>query len=366
MPSRLTPRSFPTVRLAVGRLHACSLLALGSLSQTTPAAHAQPDPGPAADTVTVTIVVFDEMETVPVEGVVVTLTPADVPVATQGPWVTDVEGRAVMEGLARGRYHIGLLHKDYQRLEGTFAVDRGGDFSLLLSPRVRTEEGLITGISGVVRDGITGAPVSDVVVRTEGRVAHSTKEGRFTLAGLSAGSHEVVFSHLGYQQRATRVLVHANRVTVFDVDLAVEAIELDPIEVTVARMDQDLENAGFYDRQKMGWGDYVDRRDLDERNYFEITDALWRFPGVRIQSDPSSPGTRYLVLRTMGGACYPTVYIDGVMIGNGRGPSRMNDIVDPMSVAGIEMYRRTAGIPAQYMGTNTSCGVVLIWLRRGG
>ncbi len=97
-----------------------------------------------------------------------------------------------------------------------------------------------------------------------------------------------------------------------------------------------------------------------------ITDALMRLPGVQTVMDPQVPSRQFLAFRKMGASCFPAVYLDGIMIGNGRGPAEINDILNPMVVAGIEVYRRTGGMPPQYWGTGSSCGVVLIWLRRGG
>ena len=101
-------------------------------------------------------------------------------------------------------------------------------------------------------------------------------------------------------------------------------------------------------------------------NPIQLTSALTRFPGVTTLPDPRMPGRGFLALRRMGTTCIPTVYLDGVRIGGGRDPAGIDDIVNPGVVAGVEVYRNTAGIPPQYWGTGSSCGVVLIWLRRGG
>ncbi len=50
--------------------------------------------------------------------------------------------------------------------------------------------------------------------------------------------------------------------------------------------------------------------------------------------------------------------------GGGSEPAKINDILDPIAVAGIEVYRGSAGMPPQYWGTGSFRGVVLIWVRR--
>ena len=225
---------------------------------------------------------------------------------------------------------------------------------------------MITGIVGVVTDQVSGQPVSDVVVNVDGvgRVATTDEDGRFSLSELVPGRHDVVFTHLGYRQRSVSIEVEAAHVVKLHVELAVDAIALDPIEVTVDRLDRNLQGVGFYQREEDGWGDFLDREDLEFWNPVELTSALTRFPGVTTVPDPRMPSRGYLALRRMGTTCIPTVYLDGVRIGGGRDPAWIDDIVNPGVVAGVEVYRNTAGIPPQYWGTDSSCGVVLIWLRR--
>lgn len=281
-------------------------------------------------------------------------------------FVTDAQGQFVFDEVPRGVYEISLVHKGYERLEGNLTIDQPGAFRLAMTPTDGPDAGLMTGIVGVVTDQVSGEPVSDVVVNVPGagRTTRTGVEGRFSIGDLVPGRHEIRFSHLGYAERSESIDVQMGRVTRVRVVLDVNAIALNPIEVTVDRRDVTLEERGFYQREEDGWGHFVDREDLEARNPIELTDALTRFVGVRIVSNPSSPGQRHLRLRNMGDECSPEIYIDGVRM-VGRGGYSINDMVDPSVVAGIELYRGVAGIPPQYWGTGSSCGVVLIWLRRG-
>lgn len=282
-------------------------------------------------------------------------------------FVTDAEGRFVIAGVRRGVYALRLIHQDYRRLDGDLTIDRPGEFSLGMTPVEGPGEGMMTGIVGVVIDHVSGKPVSEVVVNVPGagQVTVTDADGRFSLPDLLPGRHEVAFSHLGYQPRSELIEVRAGHATKVQVVLPVDAIALEPIEVTVDRRDRNLDRVGFYQREEDGWGEFVDREDIETWNPIDLTGALIRFPGVAIVSSARSPIDRRLRFRRGRGVCSPTVYLDGVMLTGLRAFS-INDIVDPMSVAGIEMYRGVAGIPVQYSGLGTDCGVVLIWLRRGG
>lgn len=312
--------------------------------------------------VTVTGTVVSDASGRPVGSVVVVLEALGLTV------VTDVEGRFVLDGVPRGVYEIRLIHQDYQRLEGDLTIDRPGEFVLGLTPIEDPGNGMLTGIVGVVIDQASGNPVPGVVVNVaaSGRVATTDDNGRFSLPELIPGRHDVVFSHLGYRERSESIAVEQDRVARLQIALAVDAIALDPIEVTVDRRDRNLQSVGFYQREEDGWGDFLDREYIENWNPTEITRALTRFPGVAILPDPAMPSRGFLAFRRMGTLCIPTVYLDGIRIGDDREPAGIDDIVDPSAVAGVEVYRNTAGIPPQYSGTDSSCGVVLIWLRRGG
>ena len=287
-----------------------------------------------------------------------------------GDWTTVLEtdemGQFRLDAMPVGTYSIALGHSDYAPLEGEMTIDRAGEFFMAMTP-LNLDRETMTGIVGVVRDMASGRPVPDVVVNVPslGRVATSDSQGRFRLAEMVPGSHEVVFAHLAHRQRVDTVTVVGGRVSRLDVGLAVEAIELTPIEVTVERQDVALQEVGFYQREEDGWGEFLDRENIEMWNPMDLTDALIRFTGVKISHDQSMPSRRYLLFRRAGAECFPAVYLDGIrMHGGGREPAYINDIIDPIAVAGVEMYRGTAGIPPQYWGTGSSCGVVLIWSRR--
>ena len=307
-------------------------------------------------TVTVTGTVVSEATGEPIAGVIVLAERLGLTL------MSDAQGRFVFAEVPRGVYEVELIHKDHERLQGDLRIDQPGTFLLAMVPTDGPDAGLMTGVVGVVTDQVSGDPISEVVVNVPraGRTARTGAQGRFSLGDLPPGRHEIRFSHLGYAVRSESIDVRMGRVVNVRVALDVNAIALNPIEVTVDRRDEVLDDRGFYQREEDGWGYFVDREDLETA--IELTDALDRFPGVRVVADPDSPGQRHLRLRNFGRECVPTIYIDGVRMTGLAGYS-INDMIDPTVIAGVEMYRGVAGRPAQYWGS--SCGVVLVWLRQG-
>ena len=47
-------------------------------------------------------------------------------------------------------------------------------------------------------------------------------------------------------------------------------------------------------------------------------------------------------------------------------PAFIDGLSKPFNLAGIEIYRSPAEIPAQYGGPQSRCGVIVMWNRRGG
>ena len=45
---------------------------------------------------------------------------------------------------------------------------------------------------------------------------------------------------------------------------------------------------------------------------------------------------------------------------------RIDDMVLPSSVEGIEIYRGLSTVPPEFLNPDAECGVIAIWTRRGG
>jgi hypothetical protein len=98
--------------------------------------------------------------------------------------------------------------------------------------------------------------------------------------------------------------------------------------------------------------------------------ALRERDGFEVVGGPATSGSilnrRY--------SCPPLVYIDGVLVthtsfsGKGVGEAAGEaaaaiDMVHPLDVAGIEIYRGPAQTPGEFGGSNARCGVIVVWTR---
>jgi len=177
------------------------------------------------------------------------------------------------------------------------------------------------------------------------------------------------------------------------------AVALDPVEVSAEATERYLSLTGFYERQRANFGHFITREDIERRAGSRVTDVLSAVPGVRLVPTGDPFGKLTIQMRgsqlSHGGICRPRIFVDGVIYNRGdsrlRGvddwgnPERtleddvtaplpmevvepgIDEIVHPSNIAGMEVYRSGAQVPAKFGGSSvqTQCGVIAIWTRVG-
>lgn len=316
-------------------------------------AHAQERSDP--DRVTITGRVLDEVTRSPVEGVRVYFVELDLIVHTDG------AGEFEVKDMRRGDYQLELTRQGYRSTAGDFLVDRGGAFVVLLTP-VNSDGDVLAGrFVGRVTDGESDEPLSGVAVRlNKVRMDGITNDaGRFAMPAVPPGRYAVEFASLGYATRVDTVDIVAGQTTDAQVRLALDPLDIEPIEVTVEARELILEEVGFYQRRSRGFGQFIDRAVIEDLGPHKITDLFAGLPGVSLVFVP--PTGQAVLLRQR---CLPTIVLDGQVMDPvpGHQVVLIDDYVSPDVVAGIEIFASSAGVPIQYRGD--SCGVILIWTRR--
>jgi len=227
-------------------------------------------------------------------------------------------------------------------------------------------------VNGVVSDSLSGQPLSDALVRAEGTSVSSRSglRGRFTLAGLSETTVNLVVTRIGYR-RATR------SVTVGDTNVAIQlsrtALRLDELVVTGQAGNTEMRALG----NDVGILDMTAAQEATPSN--TVLEALSAaVPGLQIQRASGQLGTggvtRIRGVSSLSLSSEPIIFIDGVRADNAAGsnaigfqgggdtPSRINDI-DPDDIASIQVLKGPSA--ATLYGTEASNGVIQILTRRG-
>jgi len=329
-----------------------------------------PGPGgaqerPLVERVTVTGRVVNALTRLPIAGVLVELLEVDMALRTDERGVFELTNAPV------GTYELRLSAPGYQTSQGAFAIVQAGSFTVSLRPLGGGEMIQPGRLVGAVREAGTERPIPAVRVRipTFFLDGLTGDDGRFSFAEVPPGRHEVEFANLGYAIRRDTIEVASGKTSDVEVALSVDPVEVEPITVTVERREQVLEQRGFYERRRVSvGGHFIDREAIEDQAPVEMVDIFRRIPGAEVRlADPANPMTRAIILRGGRGelrACYPSVYLDGLLVHRAsEGPAMLNYIVDPDKVAGVEIYQGGATMPVQYGGTMGGCGAIVIWTR---
>lgn len=234
-------------------------------------------------------------------------------------------------------------------------------------------------ILGRTLDFMNEAPVVGAEVELVGergnRVATATSgpDGVFRFSDVAPGTYRLSARSLGYREVATPTFEAAPGITTdLILWMGVDAVPLAPLEVVAGRgggvrsMNPLL--AAFQERAatRRYRGTYIMADEIRDRSPQRVTDLLATLGSLTV--------TQEVILnnRTW---CAPTVYLDGHRIYRHEpGPEgEGGDVafiainsISPHEIEGIEFYAGAGSLPHEFAGPSAGCGVVAIWLRRGG
>ena len=236
-------------------------------------------------------------------------------------------------------------------------------------------------VRGKVLDAVSGEPVAQVAlaaVGADGKVEGRTRtggDGAFYLQFGTAVSVRLRAERAGYRPTLTEPVPVAPSETVYvEVRVSAAPLQIEPLRVT-ARVEPPrrrfLEQNGFYQREREGFGAFVRREEIERHASSSMAQVLQRVRGMGIHFLGSR---QYAYLLRNGpprfvnvvrgppqNACIPRVYLDGSRV-TYDAQNDINSIVSPDQVEAIEVYN-TAGAPVEYVGGNSACGTILIWTR---
>jgi TonB-linked SusC/RagA family outer membrane protein len=242
--------------------------------------------------------------------------------------------------------------------------------ALLVVPQLEAQQNL----TGMVRDQRNGQPLSavQVFVAGSGLGALSLQNGRYLLANVPVGTHQVTAQRIGFTPVTQSVTVTAGQTAVLDFTLAEEALGLSEIIVTGT--------PGGTQRRAIGNSVVsVDASDVAENAVIPNLSALLqgRTAGVLMSNAGGAIGTGAdISIRGYGSfsreRAQPLLYVDGVRVNNdasvgpnlagGRQGNVLNDF-DPDDIESIEIIKGPAA--ATLYGSEASAGVIQIITKRG-
>jgi TonB-linked SusC/RagA family outer membrane protein len=198
-----------------------------------------------------------------------------------------------------------------------------------------------------------GSPVADAAVTVQGTAlsARTGPDGRYTLAGVPAGTHTVRAAQLGLATASISVTVAAGQTATGNFSLGAQILLLDSVVAV-----------GYTTQRRATVSDAVSEvsaEQIQDRQVATVEEALrGRVAGVNIVST-GEPGRESQVIvrgqNFLGGAA-PLYVVDGMY-------TRQNPNLNPRDIESIQVLK-DASAAAQY-GAQSANGVIVITTRRG-
>jgi hypothetical protein len=211
-------------------------------------------------------------------------------------------------------------------------------------------------IDGAVTDTAL-APVPGALVSIDGtQLSVSTsRDGRFRIVSLPAGSYLLRIRKLGYAPVDLPVDVAPGDTARPAVILAAFTPLLDPLRTTApaGRI------AEFEQRRALGKGQFLTEEDIRARNPVYVDGLLRTLRGVALDPSGKAMNARFGASRN----CYMAVIVDDVVRpATGLGST----FLSPSEIAGIEVYVDIGSVPMKYSSmSGAACGVIVVWTKRG-
>ena len=211
-------------------------------------------------------------------------------------------------------------------------------------------------IGGTTVDAQTGQPIvgATVSIPTLSRTVISDDSGRFRHASLEPGSYVVQVHAVGYIPSARNFDLARDQAIsqIFQLTTALPILPEVVVHGRGASVGRRFED--FDRRRASRRGQFLTRAEIESRNAVNLSDLLQRMRGIRTEC-VGFTCTVETVRSTHG--CPPAYFVDG-RLSTTFGPST------PVSdIQGIEVYLGPSETPAEYLGSNSACGVIGIWTK---
>jgi hypothetical protein len=217
---------------------------------------------------------------------------------------------------------------------------------------------------GHLIDAETRAPIDAAAIQLVGRdsasvdAATTDSAGYFQVAAAESGNYRLIARRIGYPATTSDPLRLADGDTLqVEFRISAGAVLLDPVVVTGRRRRPPPDIEQFYQRaERKIFGTFMTREEIEQAHAVRVSDLLRRIPGVQLVP------VRYGVTGVRIRGCAPMLIVDGIQA---RFEPSIDNLVVPMELEGLEVYRSPSHVPVQYGGLRGSCGAIMVWTKRG-
>ncbi|MDE3173576.1 MAG: carboxypeptidase regulatory-like domain-containing protein, partial [Gemmatimonadota bacterium] len=206
--------------------------------------------------------------------------------------------------------------------------------------------------------GTSGAPVAGARVQLEGTLhsVNTSPDGSFVLDSLPSGSQVVRAMYIGFTPVEQAVELSARDTTQVTLQMQTQVATL-PTVVTQAQQQSGLDAVGFTQRQKSGFGYFLDTKTIDRMQPTRFTDALAAIPGIHVTQ--SGYDVSITDNRDPMGGCVKFV-VDGSPW-ESLTPGDVNSFIQGQDLGAIEVYHGSETPPQFQFPGQTGCSVIVAW-----
>jgi hypothetical protein len=215
-------------------------------------------------------------------------------------------------------------------------------------------------ISGQIVDQQSRAPVLGATVNLIGTHFRTATDsgGRFSQSGLGAGTYIIEVRAIGYGVTSWVLRLSEGETVDYVFEVVPINVQLDPVVVEAQPSYFQRRMQEFEERREAGRGIFITEDQIAASGAATMADVLRGIPGVRLNCRSGICNVQ--MTRSAHGVCNADWVVDGV-------PASMSSTphMPVVGVVAVEIYRNPNEVPADFLKSDSQCGVIAIWTRSG-
>lgn len=232
----------------------------------------------------------------------------------------------------------------------------------------RTAEGQHARMTGRVRDRSTGNGVAraEIILMLDSRSVFTDSAGNYVFPDLPSGV--VQFTVRAPQFPAFTIYVDLVANEELERPLQLDSTaqgrgvqELAPVAVSADAPTANYRLVDFERRRLSGHGQFRNEEELDRSGAYTLQDVVIPMRGVDVDCSKTTPGgdgCRIHMFRAPS-SCDPEFIVDG------RADKWFGPRTPIRDIIALEVYSGPSDVPGEFAGSNSGCGVIVIWTRSG-
>lgn len=215
-------------------------------------------------------------------------------------------------------------------------------------------------ISGQVVDQHSRSPVTGATVNLIGTRLHTATDsaGHFSEASLGAGTYILEVRAIGYGVTSWVLRLSEGETVDYVFEVSPIDISLDPIVVEGQPTYFQRRMQEFAERRQAGRGIFITEAEIAASGAATMADVLRGIPGVRLNCRSGICNVQ--MTRSAHGVCNADWVVDGA-------PASMSSTphLPVVGIVAVEIYRNPGEVPAEFLKSDSQCGVIAIWTKSG-